>query len=319
MFAAIKMNKKVKIIVAGIGGVGGYFGGLLANWYANDELIDIYFISRGENLEAIRNNGITIIERDCYTTGIPTLVTDHPADCGIADFLIICTKTYDLSAMLEQLRPVINENTLILPLLNGIDNVEKIQAQLPGTSVLKACVYVVSRLQSPGIIENTGNLQKIFFGSSLINDNRPKQLESILQQAGIDAHYTTAIRKLTWEKFLFISPVATATSYYNSSIGQLAEDPDKMAFVKQLLAEAKMISLAMGIEMDADISEKIITRILSLPYENTSSMHSDYKKGKKETELESLTGYVIRKAVELNLQVTGFEKAYAYLSSRVNY
>ena len=313
------MNKKVKIIVAGIGGVGGYFGGLLANWYANDELIDIYFISRGENLEAIRNNGITIIERDCYTIGNPALVTDHPADCGIADFLIICTKTYDLSAMLEQLRPVINEKTLILPLLNGIDNVEKIQMQLPGISVLEACVYVVSRLQSPGIIENTGNLQKIFFGSSRINDNRPQQLESILQQAGIDALYTSDIRKLTWEKFLFISPVATATSYFNNSIGQLAEDPDKMAFVKQLLAETKMIPLAMGIEMDADISDKIIARILSLPYENTSSMHSDYKKGKKETELESLTGYVIRKAVELNLQVPGFEKAYAYLSSSVNY
>lgn len=319
MFAAINMNKKVKIIVAGIGGVGGYFGGLLANWYANNEHIEIYFISRGENLEAIRENGITIIEKDCYTIANPTLVTDDPSKCGIADYLILCTKTYDLAALLDQLRPAINENTLILPLLNGIDNVEKIQAQLPGISVLEACVYVVSRLQSPGIIENTGNLQKIFFGSSRINDNRPQQLESILQQAGIDAHYTSAIRKLTWEKFLFISPVATATSYFNNSIGQLAEDPDKMAFVKQLLAETKSIALAMGIEMDTDISEKIINRILSLPYENTSSMHSDYKKGKKETELESLTGYVIRKAAELNLQVPGFEKAYAHLSSRVNY
>ncbi|MFQ6928630.1 MAG: ketopantoate reductase family protein [Parabacteroides merdae] len=114
------MNK-TKIAISGIGAVGSYYGGLLAARYKDSEDIDIYFISRGENLEEIRKNGIEVKNTFLTIKAKPTLATDNPAEIGPVDYLFCCTKSYDLEENIVQLTPIIGPNTVIIPLLNGAD------------------------------------------------------------------------------------------------------------------------------------------------------------------------------------------------------
>ena len=106
---------KTKIIIVGIGGVGGYFGGLLAKHFYGRKDVEINFVARGGHLKEIQKNGLKVLKGDREFIAKPTLATDHPAEIGIANFIIITTKSYDLELIIKQLRPCINPDTIILP------------------------------------------------------------------------------------------------------------------------------------------------------------------------------------------------------------
>ena len=118
---------KTKILIAGIGGVGGYFGGLLAKHYFANTNVEIFFLARGEHLSEIRTRGLIVRKGDIEFIAKPKLATDNPVEIGIVDFIIICTKNFDLEQTIQQLFPCINTDTIILPLLNGVDSKERIQ------------------------------------------------------------------------------------------------------------------------------------------------------------------------------------------------
>lgn len=302
--------QKTKIIIAGIGAVGGYFGGLLAAHYENNPSIEINFLARGAHLKAIQDHGLRVMSIDAEFIAKPTLATDNAAALGLADVIIIATKSYDLEAVIAQLQPCINQDTIILPLLNGVDGRERIQSLLPNNLVVDGCVYLVARLKEAGVIENSGKVQTLFFGLPTYNNARLEALETILKAAKIQATLASNISTVIWEKFIFIAPTATATSYYNQSIGALVADPEKLATVKALIEEVKQIAQAKHITFDADITEKSITRLQSMPFEATSSMHFDYQNNKPHTEIESLTGYVIKQGEQYNLETPVFKRMY---------
>jgi 2-dehydropantoate 2-reductase len=311
------MSKKVKIIVSGIGGVGGYFGGLLAKKYENNERVEICFLARGEHLRKIRENGLGVIHGQNEFIAWPSLVTDNANDIGIADYILICTKSYDLDATIEQLKPCIGDNTILLPLLNGVEGVDRIKKILPEATVLEGCVYIVSQVKEAGIIENSGINQKLFFGPGKNNNKRLQWLEKIILDAGIEATLSDSILTIVWEKFIFIASIATATSYFNCSIGKLIEENEET--LVQLIEEVKLIAVAKGISFNPDITANIVNYNKLLPNNSTSSMHRDYQNLKQKTEVETLTGYVVRAGEKYRIETPVFAKAYNYLLNKANH
>ncbi len=303
----------MKILIAGIGGVGGYFGGLLAKHYHHTVEAEICFFARGEHLKKIQQFGLKVIHGNQAFIAIPSLATDNAAEIGIADILIICTKSFDLEKTIDQLKPCINEDSIILPLLNGVDSRKRIQELLPNNLVLDGCVYIVSRLKQAGIIENSGNTQKLYFGLDHFKNERLEHLENLFKQANIDATLSQNISSIIWEKYIFISATATATSYYNNFLGELLKDAEKIKTIQYLIEEVKQLAQAKGISVTEDIVEKNLHRLKSLPFDSTSSMHSDFLNKKNENELESLTGFVIRESQKLQLSTPTYEMAYAKL------
>ncbi len=304
------MSVKTKIIIAGIGGVGGYFGGLLARQFHNSGEVDICFLARGEHLQQIKTNGLKVVEDSNEFIVKPALATDSASEIGIADTIILCTKNYDLESAIEQLKPCIGKDTLILPLLNGVDSAERIKNCLPNTMVAEGCAYIVSHLREPGVIENSGKVRKIYFGIDNTSNTQLEMLEKLFLQAGVDATLSDKISVIIWEKYIFIAPTATATSYYNNSIGELMADEAKTQMVLSMIEEVAAIATAKNIPTDKDIIPNTLKRLRSLPYETSSSMHRDYKNHKAHTELESLAGYVIKEGRRLNIKTPAFEMAY---------
>lgn len=307
------MLVRTKIVIAGIGGVGGYFGGLLARSYAGENDIEVYFIARGAHLSQIKNQGLKVIKGDIKFTAKPYLATDDPTEIGIADYVVICTKNYDLDDILVQLEPCIGPNTVILPLLNGIIAVEKIRTKYPNNLVLSGCAYIVSAIIEPGVVENFGSRQEIFFGKNNVQDPLLIRLEELLKFAGIETTLSDQIDIVVWEKFIFLSSLATATSYYNTSVGKLLEA--HLGEVENLLKEATAIARANHINVDKNTVEKALNHFSAMPYETTSSMHRDFKSKKLKNELNSITGYVIAQGKILNILTPTFEKAYKALKN----
>ena len=307
---------KTKIIIAGIGGVGGYFGGLLANHFYDNENVEISFVARGEHLKEIQKNGLKVIKGENEFIAKPHIATDNTNEIGFVDFIIIATKSFDLETIIQQLQPCINQDTIVLPLLNGVDSKERINKILPNNIVLDGCAYIVSRLKQFGVIENSGNIQTLYFGLDNIENDKLVMLENLFKAANIEASFSRNISTVIWEKFIFISPTATATSYFDKSIGEVLSDEEQHETIMELIEEVKQIAKAKQIIVSEDITEKTLKKLKALPFETTSSMHTDFKNKKLNNELASLTGYVLREGMKYNLETPIYNKTYAELKKK---
>jgi len=307
---------KMKIVIVGLGGVGGYYGGLLAKQYADDPHIAIYFVARGKHLKKIKENGLKVITETGTFVGKPTLATDNVSEIGIADYVILATKSYDLDATILQIKPCVGENTVILPLLNGADISSRIRILLPGIEVWNGCTYIVARLNEPGIVESSGNLHRFNFGYENKTNEKLIAFEKLLKDAGIDATFYGNILSVIWKKFFFISSTASLTSYFDVSFGALLTDETRKSTLVSLLNELLLVANAEGAEMDGKIIDKTIHQLEKLPFETTASMHSDFIAGKN-AEVDTLTGIVVKLGEKHGIATPVYEKVYKELSSRM--
>ena len=309
---------KTKIVIVGLGGVGGYYGGMLAKKYTNNPTIDIYFVARGAHLKKVQEKGLTLITETGTFQIYPTLATDNVAEIGIVDYIIMTPKSYDLESTVDQIRPMVGANTVILPLLNGIDNSSRIRALLPETEVWQGCCYIVARLNEPGIVESSGNVHRLQFGYELKKTNeRLLQFENCLKDAGIEAFYHEDIMHIIWTKFFFISSTASLTSYFDVSFGALLTDKVRKSTLINLLEELLLVANAEGAKIEHAVIDKVIHQLEKLPFETTSSMHSDFKVGKT-TEVHGLTGSVVKLGIKNAINTPIYEKVYKELCSRMN-
>ncbi|HEY5508547.1 MAG TPA: 2-dehydropantoate 2-reductase [Paludibacter sp.] len=308
---------KTKIVIVGLGGVGGYYGGMLAKQYADNHDIEIYFVARGAHLRKVQQKGLTLITEKGTFQVHPALATDDVTEIGTADYIIMTPKSYDLDATVAQIKSIVGTNTVILPLLNGIDNSDRIRTLLPGTEVWQGCCYIVARLNEPGVVESSGGVHRFNFGYEYKQSNeRLIGFETLLKEAGIDATFHEKIMHVIWTKFFFISSTASLTSYFDVSFGALLTDETRKATLVSVLEELLLVANAEGAEIEHTVIDKVIHQLEKLPFETTASMHSDFKAGKN-TEVQGLTGSVIQLAKKHTIATPTYEKVYAELISRM--
>lgn len=305
--------KQTRIGILGMGGVGGYFGGLLANAYSKSDDIEIIFIARGETQKVIAENGLKILSDDTEIMVFPDIVSDDAAIIGKLDYLICATKTYDIEDSLLAIKKSITKNTVILPLYNGVDAPERISTLFPDNEVLEGCVYVVSMIDSPGVIKKVGPYETIFFGSTTASISKMNALQSIFKNASIDSYLVDAIEETVWEKYIFISALASATSYLNQNIGELLNTPSSRKFYVSLLNEIAMIAAVKGLNLPNDIVFQTILKLEKTPQDATSSMHRDLMAGRK-IELSSLTEFVVNEGLKYEIDTPTYQMVLEKLS-----
>lgn len=305
----------VKILVVGIGGVGGYFGGLLAQANQDNEELSICFMARGAHLAAIKEHGLHVSKGEAAFVARPALCSDKAEDFGKVDYIILCTKSYDIEATIHQLSSCVKENTVFLPLLNGVDSSEKIKSMFPGHLVADGCAYIIGRLVAPGHIQNQGQYQRIVFGIENETDARLDYLHTAFEKAGIEATLTRSVTSQIWEKFIFISSTAAVSSFHNKTFGQLKACEVCCADLKELVKEICELAAKMQIELPEDIRERTWNRFISLSPEATTSMHSDFIAGKTQTEVNSLLGYVIEKGNYYGTNLSKYREIFEQLAA----
>ena len=154
-----------RIVIMGLGGVGGYFGGMLARTYATNREVEVYFVARGKHGLEIARSGLEVETPKGSFRVRPEGVVEQPERLGVtADYILCCTKSYDLEAAVQKLRPIIGPETVIVPLLNGADIRDRIVEQLKDRGqVWYGLTYIVAMKTTPGTVRNVHGRGNMIF------------------------------------------------------------------------------------------------------------------------------------------------------------
>lgn len=286
----------MKIAIMGAGGLGGYFGGRLQ---ASGE--DLAFIARGTHLQALRRDGLRI-KSALGDLHLPSVrATDRPEEIGPVDIVLMSVKLWDTEEAARSLRPLVGPNTAVVSFQNGVDKDEVLTRELGAAAVMGGVCYIAAVIGEPGEIVHTGTMQKLVFGEF---DCRPSpRAEAFLdacKRAGIDAQISDDIRRLTWEKFVFLVGLSGTTTSIRQPIGPIRSHPDTRAFLRDVMAETVAVGRAQGIALPAHFAEDRLRFCDGLPETMTSSMHGDLKRGKP-LELAWLSGAVAAMGAKLGV------------------
>ena len=197
--------------------------------------------------------------------------------------------------------------------MNGADITERLRRILPHNTVWYGCVYIGARLAAPGLVTKFTDRSRLWFGDPEGDRNRQQALLQLLTAAGIDALNPEDIITRIWQKFFLISVGATLTSYYNQSIGEILQHHRED--YRLLGDELMQVARAKGIVLPDDMVEKVVADQQKMPYDATTSMHTDFRNG-KQTELDTLTGYVVRAGQEYGIPTPAYHKMYEKLKQR---
>ncbi|MFD0863255.1 ketopantoate reductase family protein [Sungkyunkwania multivorans] len=311
--------KPFRILIFGIGGVGGYFGGQLAKTYQNDPSVEIVFIVRGNHLKVIKEKGLTLKTPDKTFTVFPDIATDDASTLGEVDLIWLCTKSYGLDSALEAIKHNIGPNTYILPLLNGAHIHELVQEKLPNANVLQGCVYVNAYKTGAGEVTQKSKVQKFVFGKNEATTAEHiflDKLNAIMEKTEINLVYAKDVLREIWTKYVFISSTSAISCLTDKTFGEFREDESDMKTVTSLMKEAMALASAKKIDLPNDLVEKHTALINKFPPETVTSMQLDMRNSFK-TELETMVGYVPKESRQYELMATVSEQVYRALREKL--
>jgi len=297
----------MKIAVIGTGGVGGYFGGRLAQ--AGNE---VTFLARGAHLEAMRSNGLTVksVLGDFHLVNVQA--TDDIETIGKVDLIIIGLKAWQVKEMAAQLDSLISEQTVILPLQNGLLTYDELSEAVGPEPVLCGLCRIISKVEAPGIINHFAYTPEIVFGEA---DNKPseraRQLKAVFETAGIKATLAENIQAELWKKFVFIC-VGGLMAITRTNYGELRSIPETRKLMIDLLNEIVALAREAGIPFGDDFVQKNIVLIDSLDAATTTSLARDIWAGNP-SELEYQNGTVVKLASQFNVDVPVNQFVYSCL------
>jgi 2-dehydropantoate 2-reductase len=279
----------MRIAVYGTGGVGGYFGGRLAQ--AGE---DVIFIARGGHLQAMVSNGLRVdsIKGDFVIK--PVQATGDPAEAGVVDGIVLGVKAWQIPEAARAIKPMIGPQTVILPLQNGVEAPEHLAKEYGPRHVLAGLCGLFVSMVGPGHIRHGAIDPFIRFGEM---DNRPSQrvkhLQQVLMRAGITAEIPPNIQTALWMKFLFITPFTGVGAVTRSTLGEWRSLPGTRQMAETALEEMVAVARTRGVALPEDAVQTVMKTFDNLPPDITTSIQRDIMEGRP-SELDALIGVVVR-------------------------
>ena len=287
----------MRITIIGTGGVGGYFGARMAQ--AGN---DVTFIARGKHLEAMNSRGLQIksINGDFHLAKVNA--TSDIEKSGKADLVVLAVKAWQLREVGPLLKSILGEDTMVLPLQNGVLASDELKSFVPAANVLSGLCRIISYIEAPGVINHVAVEPTIVFGLP-DNSQRSRLLEfqTLFTSSGIKSRLADDIESELWKKFISIC-VSALLAVTRSTYGELRECEETRTMMHQLFDEVSSVGRALGVNIEADFVPKTMLAIDNFPYDSTASLTRDIWEGKP-SELEYQNGTVVRLAKKAGVNV----------------
>ncbi|MBM7094869.1 ketopantoate reductase family protein [Bacillus sp. H-16] len=297
----------MKLLMVGAGAIGGYFGGRLV-----EKGEDVTFLVRERRRKQLEETGLHIrsIHGDFQTT--PTLIQAGEI-AGPFDAVLLSMKAYQLDQAIEDIRPYVGENTMIIPLLNGIAHMDRLIAAFGEENVLGGLCFVEATLNEQGhIIQSSGTHDFIFGERSGERSERVSRLEDTFSNTKSNFVLSETILADMWKKYLFISTLSGVTSLYRSPIGPIRDDEYGSKTVKKTLTEAAAIMKSLDAPLPDGVEEANWDKLHDIEHTMKSSLQRDMEKGLS-VEGDHFFGYLLEKADEQGIPAPTLETIYANL------
>lgn len=303
-----------RMCIYGLGGIGGYLGGMLAYNAGKSEegSIEVYFAARGKHLDAIKSSGLTLITPSKGSISChPTEAVEKINGLPVMDYIFLCVKGYDLDAAVEEISSIAGEDTVIIAPLNGVDIYERIRFKVKNGIILPSAIFITSSIQEAGVVFHKGGTTKLVLGKDPEHaDYEPKPLLDILDAAEIPYKWEEDALPTIWEKFFMFAPFALVTAYSGKTFGQVMEDKDLKSMVKAIMKEVVAIAKAKGIPVKDSIIETYLGNASFYPYETKTSYQRDIEGGKGKDEGDLIGGTIIRLGKQYGVSTANTERIY---------
>lgn len=298
----------MKIAIYGAGGVGGYFGGRLAQ--AGEE---VTFIARGENLRALQTQGLRV-ESPLGDFTLPKVnATSDPAQVGVVDFVLVAVKAWQVPEIAPTIRPMLAAQSGVIWLGNGVDAPQQLAAALGWEHVLGGLTRISVTLAAPGYVRHLGIEPYIAFGEL---DGRPsprvEALRQACQRAGLKVETPTDIQAAMWEKFVFIASISGVGAVARAPAGVLRSVPETRGMLEQAIQEVVAVARARKVRLGEDLAERTLAFIDSMAPHVIASMQRDIMEGRP-SELGAQNGAVVRMGAESGVPTPTHAFIYASL------
>ncbi len=289
----------MRIAVYGCGGVGGYFGGRLAQIGQ-----DVTFIARGRTLQALKTSGLRVdsIAGDFHVVSVKA--TDNPKEVGIVDLVICAVKDWQVISAAKAMKPMIGQETLVMPLQNGVEAPSQLMQELPEENVLGGMCALIAFQASPGHIKHIGASPLVRFGHL---DKRPNPNVNRIREifsycSGAKAEIPADINAVMWEKFLLITPWSGMGAVTRAPLGTLLANTETREMMRSCMQEIYAVAKARNIDLPENIVETTMATLEGFPKHSTASMQRDIIDGKP-SELDAQCGSVVRLAQDSGVEV----------------
>ncbi len=298
----------MKILIMGTGGVGGYYGGLLAQ-----QGNEVTFIARGAHLYAIRQEGLKVKSIHGDFTVSPANATDDPAQVGAVDLVLFSVKTYHTDEAAEAIRPAVGQQTAVMSLQNGVDAAERIGKVVGAEHMIGGATWISSAVEAPGLIKQVSQFRRIVLGE--LGGGQSERIQSIydvLNQTGATVEISEDIQKTLWTKFVFIAAASAIGSLTRLPMGNYRSVPEARSLLTGIMREVEALAHAQSIRLETDVVQNSLEFIDNSAPQIKASMQLDVETGHR-TELESIIGVISRKGRELGVPTPVADFVYAAL------
>jgi 2-dehydropantoate 2-reductase len=278
----------VKVLIAGTGGVGGYFGARLLQ--AGHE---VWFLARGPNLAALRDSGLTVESPHGDARIESVNAVADGSGSGPVDAVMVCVKTYDNDAAAAAIAPAVRPGTAVCSLQNGVDNESFFGERLPDAVVLGGVARIEAWLEAPGLVRQKGPLQDLAVGAFDPGHHPAAEaMAKLFEGTGVPVAVVQDIRSALWFKLLGICGVGGITAYCRCAIGPAREDPDLRALMVAVFEEVEAVAEGLDVALPPTAASMLAAGVDALDPTLKSSMCRDVERGRP-LEVEALNGAVV--------------------------
>ncbi|MDA0769955.1 MAG: hypothetical protein BZY79_01975 [SAR202 cluster bacterium Casp-Chloro-G4] len=298
----------MKIAVMGTGGVGGYFGGLLAR--AGE---DVTFIARGPHLQAIKNSGLRVFSDLSGEFVAGSQATDNPDEIGHVDLVLYTVKMYHNEEAIPFIAPLVGDGTVVLTVQNGIDNGDRLVEAYGEEHVMVGMVGVQARIREPGAVEQLGQFGMAAFGEipGGITD-RGRRLYDVFKNGGWNVELSDNAMGAVWRKYLFLTSAAGVNAVTQIPYSDMRTIPETRELIRQSCAEILAVGKARGAPVDDSMVDWSMTQLDNFPPDGMASLAKDFRGGNR-VELEGIVGTVLRMGIEAGVPTPVNSTIYALL------
>ena len=283
----------MRILIAGAGATGGAFGTRLV-----EAGRDVTFLVRGERAEALRASGLRFIGPDEDRTNPVVVVTaEELAETSEpADLILLAVKAGGLESIIDDLRPAVGPNTLIIPFLNGMAHIDRLREEFPD-QVLGGLVKIVGTMRGYDVVQMT-DLATMTIGR-LGGGEVPAAIVEALDVPGFRLQVIDSVDDALWEKWVFIAAAGVVTCLFRAPVGAIMAaggEPHVVAIIDELEA----VAMRAGHPVSARARAATLSMLTAEGSSFTSSLYRDVTAGLP-NETEHILGHLAATAAGLGV------------------
>ncbi|MGZ5079798.1 MAG: 2-dehydropantoate 2-reductase [Usitatibacter sp.] len=299
----------MKILVLGAGGIGGYFGGRLAQAGA-----DVTFLVRPKRREQLERDGLRI-ESPLGNMQMPVKTVLAEGLRPGYDLILFTCKAYDLDSAMQAIAPAVGEKCAVLPMLNDMAHYDRLDARFGSANVMGGTCQINATLRKDGVVVHGDPLQRLLFGErDKSKSARAQAFADSLARSKLDWKYSDDIEQDLWEKIVFLSALAATTCLFRANVREIVAAPGGKELMERALAANVAIATKEGRAPRPQVIEPMRKRITDPEGLWSASMLRDLEGG-GQVEADHIVGWMLERARKHGVDDTVLSLAYTHLKA----